>query len=118
MVELEDIRMGNYFAHQQQVITITAAHYQRLPILAAELEPLRLIPKKLFSLGFGTIRAQDFNGFTKSCNNVDVFLRPAPQQRWTLQVGNAMRVRSIEHVHELQNVWYWLFAEPLKRANE
>ncbi|SCC45922.1 hypothetical protein GA0116948_109124 [Chitinophaga costaii] len=118
MVELEDIRIGNYFAHQQKVITISAEHYQRISILAAELEPLRLIPQKFFSLGFGTIRAQDFNGFTKSCNNVEVFLRAAPQQRWTLQVGNTLRVRSIEHVHELQNVWYWLFGESLKRARD
>lgn len=118
MVELEDIRMGNYFAHGQRVIAITEEHYARLPALAAELEPLHLIPKKLFSLGFGTIRAQDYNGFTKTCNNVEVFLKAAPKQQWTVHVGGALKTRSVAYVHELQNLWYWLFAEPLKRVNE
>lgn len=118
MVELDDIRLGNYFAHQKRIIAISASHYTQLSTLHMELEPLHLIPKKLFTLGFGTIRAQDYNGFVKSCNNIEVFLRAAPNNCWTLQVGNTVKVRTIEYVHELQNVWYWLFAEPLKRVTD
>lgn len=37
--------------------------------------------------------------------------------KWILQYGNDEMIRFIDYLHELQNIYYWLFAEPLQRSS-
>jgi hypothetical protein len=47
-----------------------------------------------------------------------VFLKAASANRWILQFTGYEKVRFIEHIHQLQNIWFWLFSEPLLRRED
>jgi hypothetical protein len=117
-VELEEIRLGNYFALGRQVIQITEQHYPALPTLCKQLQPLRIQSNRLSRLGFNLVRGGDFNNWTRGFNGMPVFLKAASANRWILQFTGYEKVRFIEYIHQLQNVWFWLFTEPLLRRED
>jgi hypothetical protein len=80
-VELEEVRLGNYFAMGRQVIQITEQHYARLPDLCQQLEPLRIKSTRLTKLGFNLVRGGDFNNWTRGHNGMPVFLKAASANR-------------------------------------
>jgi|GEM_PF-1052822 len=117
-VELEEVRMGNYFALGKEVIRISEHHYPILMALCEQLQPLRLQAPRLSKLGFNLVRPQDFNNWTKVHHGLPVFLKAAGNNRYILQFTGYDKVRVVEYIHELQNIWYWLFAEPLQKKED
>jgi len=117
-VELEEVRLGNYFAMGRQVIRITEQHYPMLPDLCQQLQPLRIQSTRLTKLGFNLVRGGDFNNWTRGHNGMPVFLKAASANRWILQFSGYDKVRFIEYIHQLQNIWFWLFTEPLLRRED
>lgn len=115
MVELDDVRLGNYFIQGGKRIEITREHYPRLLELCEQLEPFRIVYQKLSALGFERVHGVSNEAWTKACNGIPVYLRAVKNKRFVVQLGNIETLRTIEYIHELQNVWYWFFAEPLQR---
>ncbi|HEU4551464.1 MAG TPA: hypothetical protein VFS25_01455 [Chitinophaga sp.] len=117
-VELEEVRLGNYYALGREVIRIAEHHYPILTALCTQLQPLRLQAPRLTKLGFNLVRPQDFNNWTKVCRGMPVFLKAAGNNRYILQLTGYEKVRLVEYIHELQNIWFWLFAEPLQKKED
>jgi hypothetical protein len=117
-VELEEVRLGNYFALGQEVIKITEQHYPVLLTLCKQLEPLRIQSTRLSKLGFNLVRGGDFNNWTRGFNGMPVFLKASTANRWILQFTGYEKVRFVEYIHQLQNIWFWLFSEPLQKKDE
>lgn len=115
-VELEEVQLGNYFALGGGVIQIGESHYTRLPDLCQQLQPLRLLTKRLYTLGFSPVRGGDWNNWYRSSHNgIAVHLKAGPGNQWIVQLPGQDKVRLIRYIHQLQNLWYWLFEEPLRK---
>src|ERR1700755_343567 len=117
-VELEEARLGNYFALGREVLKVSQHHYPILPELCLQLAPLRIQANRLTKLGFNLVRGGDFNNWTKGHNGMPVFLKAGNNNRWILQFTGYEKVRYVEYIHQLQNIWFWVFAEPLQKKDE
>jgi hypothetical protein len=117
-VEIEEVRAGNYFALGREVIKITEEHYPILLTLSQQLQPLRIQSNRLTKLGFNLVRPGDFNNWTRGHNGMPVFLKSAANNRWILQFTGYEKVRIVEYIHQLQNIWFWLFSEPLQKKED
>ncbi|UYQ94547.1 hypothetical protein MKQ68_05510 [Chitinophaga horti] len=115
MVEHEDVRVNYYFALNNSVVRLQASDLRLMPSLAAELEPLRVTGSRLFSLQFTPVFGSNNTIWEKAFNGLVVRLKATSTERWTVELDKTGKIRYVQYVHELQDLWRGLFDEPLQR---
>jgi hypothetical protein len=119
MVELDDIRKGNYFQLGKGLCEISLEDYPFLHELSRDLIPLSINSQRLHRLGFESIPGSRMNRWQKASSYGKLmFLKAGVKNQWIIQFGEDEKVRIIDYIHELQNIYYWLFGEPLQRPQK
>lgn len=115
MVVLEDIRVGNYFIFDnREVIEVQEKDFTFIPALAELLTPLPINYDRLRKLGFENHPGMD-KWYKASPDGKHIYLRQQGSSRWMVQFEQMEKVRVITYVHELQNLYFWLFSTPLQK---
>lgn len=115
MVEDEDVRVNYYFALDNSVVRIKADDLRLMPSLATDLQPLRITGGRLFSLQFTPVFGSNNTIWEKSFGGITVRLKATNSDRWLVELDKTGKLRYVQYVHQLQDMWRGLFDEPLQR---
>ncbi|CAL1518223.1 hypothetical protein [Chitinophaga sp. MM2321] len=112
-VELREARPGYYFALGKEIIEITEEDYPYLPVMVQDLTPIPINAIRLGNMGFERIFAT--GACQHSFNGNVVYLKPINAGRWIVQFEGREKTRYVSYIHEVQDFWYAVFGELLKR---
>lgn len=118
MIELDQLWEGGYFRYRGDVIRIQDIHMKFLNDLKHHIVPIPLDVSGLFSLGFrpGDVTRGEYT--RKNKTDREMWLRPRPNGvGWACGVGVA-EATTVSFVHELQQIWFAIFREPLRRSGD
>jgi len=111
-----EIRLGNYFEYQKTVKEITLADLAQLETLLPELKPIPITPLYLTRLNFGTVTDNEsVRHFQKYTAGIYFNLYPKKNGSITLYINQDIKLPHIKAIHQLQNVYYKLTGDVLKR---
>jgi hypothetical protein len=111
-----EIRLGNYFEYQRTVKEITIADLAQLKTLLPELKPIPITPLYLTRLNFGTVTDNEsVRHFQKYTAGIYFNLYPKKNGSITLYINQDIKLPNIQAIHQLQNVYYELTGDVLKR---
>ena len=111
-----EIRIGNYFEYQRTVKEITLADLAQLETLLPELKPIPITPLYLTRLNFGTVTDNEsVRHFQKYIAGIYFNLYPKKNGSITLYINQDLKLPHIQAIHQLQNVYYELTGDVLKR---
>ena len=117
-IEPIDIRLGNYFEYNRRVLELKEYHFKRLIELLPVLKPISLNGRRLARLNFSYTahpnRRQHM--YTQYVNGLDFTLISTLSNGYVLYINQKVKLMHIKHVHQLQNVFYDLTGQPLRRA--
>ncbi|MBC9909101.1 hypothetical protein [Chitinophaga varians] len=120
-IELEQVKEGLYFRYGGVVIRVQEVHVPFLHVMIHNMDPIPLENKELYMLGFSSVRDAKFGEFEKYTANGQKRLwlkKNSTDRGWSLVIGTADTGTMIEFVHELQEIWFVLFRESLRRAGD
>lgn len=112
-----DIRIGNYFEYNGQVLEINLEHLKRLTDLLPRIKPIQINGFRLSRLDF-TCRLLDNKRqhmYHRFGNNVDFMLLSVPNNKFILFINENVKIGHIQYIHQLQNIFYDLTGVVLKR---
>jgi hypothetical protein len=111
-----EIRLGNYFEYRRTVKEITLADLAQLETLLPELKPIPITPLYLTRLNFGTVTDNEsVRHFQKYTAGIYFNLYPKKNGSITLYINQDLKLPHIQAIHQLQNVYYELTGDILKR---
>jgi hypothetical protein len=111
-----EIRLGNYFEYQRTVKEITLADLAQLETLLPVLKPIPITPLYLTRLNFGTVTDNEsVRHFQKYTAGIYFNLYPKKNGFITLYINQDLKMPHIQSIHQLQNVYYELTGDVLKR---
>jgi hypothetical protein len=111
-----EIRLGNYFEYQRTVKEITLADLAQLKTLLPELKPIPITHLYLTRLNFGTVTDNEsVRHFQKYTAGIYFNLYPKKNGSITLYINQDIKLPHIQAIHQLQNVYYELTGDVLKR---
>ena len=111
-----EIRLGNYFEYRCTVKEIAMADLANLEILLPELKPIPITPRYLARLNFVTVTDNgSVRHFQKYTCGIYFNLYPKRNGTITLYINQEIRLPHIQAIHQLQNVYYELTGDILKR---
>jgi len=111
-----EIRLGNYFEYQRTVKEITLADLAQLETLLPVLKPIPITPLYLTRLNFGTVTDNEsVRHFQKYTAGIYFNLYPKKNGSITLYINQDIKLPHIQAIHQLQNVYYELTGDVLKR---
>jgi|688.fasta_scaffold197868_4 hypothetical protein len=111
-----EIRLGNYFDYRRTVKEITLADLAQLETLLPELNPILITPLYLTRLNFGTVTDNEsVRHFQKYTAGIYFNLYPKKNGSITLYINQDIKLPHIKAIHQLQNVYYELTGDVLKR---
>jgi hypothetical protein len=111
-----EIRLGNYFEYRGTVKEIAMADLTKLETLLPELKPIPITPRYLARLNFVTVTDNDsVRHFQKYTCGIYFNLYPKRNGTITLYINQEIRLPHIQAIHQLQNIYYELTGDILKR---
>jgi hypothetical protein len=111
-----EIRLGNYFEYKHTVKEISMADLTQLETLLPDLQPIKITPRTLTRLNFGTvIDNESVRHFQKYTTGIYFNLYPKKNGSITLYINQDLKLPHIQAIHQLQNVYYELTGDVLKR---
>jgi hypothetical protein len=111
-----EIRLGNYFEYRRTVREITLEDLAQLTCLLPELKPIPITPLYLTRLNFGTVTDNESGRhFQKYTAGIYFNLYPKKNGSITLFINQDIKLPHIQAIHQLQNVYYELTGDILKR---
>lgn len=118
MVELDQIWEGFYFRYRGEVIRIQDFHFPFLTSMKREITPIRIGPKEMYMLGFRPSRPEYGEYERESTTGRKMWVRmKAKDTGWVYGIGD-QEINSIHYVHELQQIWFAIFREVIRRTGD
>ena len=113
-----EIRIGTYFEYRKTVKEIALSDLEQLSMLLLELKPIMLTPRYLIRLNFVSVTDQDnhrhFQKYTAGLY-FNIYPRRAGKGMM-LYVNDDIKLPEVRYIHQLQNVYYDLTGDVLKRT--
>lgn len=113
-----EIRIGTYFEYRKTVKEIAMPDLEQLSLLLPELKPIPLTPRYLIRLNFVSVTNQDnhrhFQKYTAGLY-FNIYPRRAGKGMM-LYVNDDIKLPEVQYIHQLQNVYYDLTGDVLKRT--
>jgi hypothetical protein len=111
-----EIRLGNYFEYKHTVKEISMVDLAQLETLLADLKPIKITSRTLTRLNFGTVTDNEsVRHFQKYTTGIYFNLYPKKNGSITLYINQDIKMPHIQMVHQLQNIYYELTGDVLKR---
>lgn len=111
-----DIRHGNYFEYRRMVKEISMADLMQLETLLPELIPIPITSRYLARLNFVTVTDNELvRHFQKYTCGIYFNLYPKKSGPFALYINKELKLPHIRAIHQLQNVYYELTGDVLKR---
>jgi hypothetical protein len=111
-----DIRLGNYFEYRRTVKEITMPDLMQLETLLPELIPIPITARYLARLNFVTVTDHEaVRHFQKYSCGIYFNLYPKKHGPFMLYINQELKLPHIRAIHQLQNVYYELTGDILKR---
>jgi hypothetical protein len=111
-----EIRLGNYFEYKHTVKEISMADLTQLETVLPDLKPIKISPRTLTRLNFGTVTDNEsVRHFQKYTTGIYFNLYPKKNGSITLYINQDIKLPHIQAIHQLQNVYYELTGDILKR---
>ncbi len=111
-----EIRLGNYFEYRRTVREITLADLAQVESLLPELKPIPIKSAYLIKLNFVTVTNNDsVRHFQKYTAGMYFNLFPKKDGSMSLYINQELKLPHIQAIHQLQNVYYDLTGDILKR---
>jgi hypothetical protein len=111
-----EIRLGNYFEYRHTVKEIAMADLTQFETLLPELKPIPITSRYLARLNFVTVTDNDsVRHFQKYTTGIYFNLYPKRNGTITLYINQEIRLPHIQAIHQLQNIYYELTGDILKR---
>jgi len=111
-----EIRLGNYFEYRRTVKEITMEDLSRLEALLHDLKPIPITPLYLSRLTFVTVTDNEsVRHFQKYTTGIYFNIYPKKNGSITLYINTDIKLPHIRSIHQLQNVYYELTGDILKR---
>lgn len=116
-IDIIEVRVGNYFAVNGQVREITLNDLQQLDTLLPQLKPIPITPIRLNRLNFVPERGQHGIVYHKLAYKVLFTFIRMKNDKVSLVINETVRLPHIQYIHQLQNVYYDLTGDVLKRPD-
>jgi hypothetical protein len=111
-----EIRLGNYFEYRRTVLEITLADLTRIETILPELKPIPIKSRYLVKLNFVTVtNNESVRHFQKYTAGMYFNLFPKKDGSMALYINQELKLPHIQAIHQLQNVYYDLTGDILKR---
>jgi hypothetical protein len=111
-----EIRLGNYFEYQRTVKEISLADLADLKSLLPELKPIPITSRYLARMNFWTVTDNEsVRHFQKYTSGIYFNFYPKKSGVFTLYINQDLKLPHIQSIHQLQNVYYELTGDILKR---
>lgn len=112
-----EIRLGNLFEYRKQVLEISERDIQSLTILLPELKPILINGNRLSRLNFNYVgyNASRAMHWQRYANSIYFNLFQQKDETYYLQLNEEIKLRHIQYIHQLQNVYYDLTGDVLTR---
>jgi hypothetical protein len=111
-----EIRIGTYFEYRHTVKEISMADLAQLENLLPELKPIPITSRYLARLNFVTVTDNEsVRHFQKYSTGIYFNLYPKKNGIFTLYINKELKLPHIQAIHQLQNVYYELTGDILKR---
>jgi len=111
-----EIRLGNYFEYHRNVKEITMEDLARLETLLPDLKPIPITPLYLSRLTFVTVTDNEsVRHFQKYTAGIYFNIYPKKNGSMMLLINTDIKLPHIRAIHQLQNVYYELTGDILKR---
>ncbi len=111
-----EIRLGNYFEYHRTVKEIILDDLARLETLLPDLKPIPITPLYLSRLSFFTVTDNEsVRHFQKYTAGIYFNIYPKKNGSMMLCINTDLKLPHIRDIHQLQNVYYELTGDILKR---
>lgn len=110
-VELEEIALGGLFYRNRKVMQIREEDFGNIIAIAGELFPIPIDPIRLWKLGFS--RSITTGVSYKAWQGITLYLKPGTLERWVIHFEGVPKVGFVQHIHQVQRLWFNLFGEHL-----
>ncbi len=111
-----EIRLGNYFEYRKTVREITLPDLGQLETLMSELKPIPIKALYLAKLNFTSItNTESVRHYQKYAAGIYFNIFPKRDGSMALYINNELKLPHIQAIHQLQNVYYDLTGDILKR---
>jgi hypothetical protein len=111
-----EVRLGNYFEYQRMVKEISMADLMQLESLLPGLIPIPITARYLARLNFITVTDNEsVRHFQKYTCGIYFNLYPKKNAPFTLYINQELKLPHIRAIHQLQNVYYELTGDIIKR---
>ena len=111
-IDIIEIRVCNYFEYNRQVKQITAPDLVNMNVLLPQLQPIAILPARLFRLNFTVVSAGDRNFFQRFARDI-YFNFYRTKDKLQLVINDQIRLPHIVYIHQLQNIYYDLTGDVL-----
>ena len=113
-----EIRLGNYFEYHRTVKEISIADLCDLEKLLPALKPIPIKSRYLAKLNFATVtNNESVRHFQKYATGLYFNLFPRKDGTFALYINQELKLPHILAIHQLQNVYYDLTGDILKRIS-
>lgn len=112
-----ELRVGNYFEYKRQVLELSERDMQGLTELLPKLKPIPITGYRLSRLNFSIIKSTDNQGMHWQRYSAGLYfnLFEKKDHSFTLYINDDIKLKHIQFIHQLQNVYYDLTGDVLKR---
>ena len=114
-LDIIEVRVGNYFAHKGQVKEIEQADLASIDTLITEIKPIPITIIRLKRLNFLQETGASGLIYTNFFNKIMFTFHRVKEDKLLLIINDDLRLKHIEFIHQLQNVYYDLTGDILKR---
>ena len=118
MLDIIDIRVSNYFEYHKAVKQIDGYDLLNIDKIFADLQPITITKLRLIRLGFYGGEGNETGNLIKCYKELHFRFQPLKGDRLLLTLNRDIKLPHVKYIHQLQNIYYDLTGEVLKRPEE
>ncbi len=111
-IDIIEIRVYNYFEYNRKVKQITGLDLVNMDALLPQLQPIAILPARLFRLNFTVVSAGERSFFQRFASDI-YFNFYRTKDKLQLVINDQIRLPHIVYIHQLQNIYYDLTGDVL-----
>jgi hypothetical protein len=115
-LDIIEVRAYNYFEYQRQVKQIAAPDLLNIHVLLSQLKPIAITHQRLFKLNFFIGMEAEKGKLVRTYKHFTFRFEKVKGEKLLLSVNNTLKLPDVVFIHQLQNIYYDITGDVLKRA--